>query len=287
MSTLSRLAVYLGATLAVLFSAWPILIMVLESFSIDLSPFFSGKGIRFIGGVPYYSGGIFPTISNYADALNYAGFPRLMVNSLAIALGGISIALVAGVPAGYAMARMEARGKEAIGFMLLALRAVSPFAVVLPLYLLYVRTGLWDTHLGMSVAYLAIDIPVVVWMARGFFADVPRSIYEAAESSGANERQIFWRVALRLVVPGLVATAVFAFVLIWDEFLMASLLTGPVSQTVSVGIWTGAGESIGAFKTINWDEVNTFGTLAFVPAYFVVIAIRRYLARGFSLATAR
>jgi multiple sugar transport system permease protein len=282
----SRAKVYLGAILAVLFSVWPIILMVLESFSIDLSPLFSGKGIRFVGGVPYYSGGIFPTLANLADALNYAAFPKLVANSTIIALGGIALALVAGVPAGFAMARTSIRGKEAIGFALLALRTVSPFAVVLPLYLMYVQIGLWDTHVGISIAFLAIDIPVVVWMTRGFFSEVPKAIYEAAESSGATERQIFWRIALPSVLPGLIATAVFAFVLIWNEFLMASLLTGPVSQTVSVGIWTGAGESV-AFKSINWDEVNTFGTLAFVPAYFVVVAIRRYLARGFSLAAGR
>jgi multiple sugar transport system permease protein len=283
---MSRIAVYVGVLVAVLFSLWPLAIMVLESFGIDLSPIFSGRGIRFIGGVPYYSGGIFLTLSNFEDALNFAGFPKLVLNSVTIAAGGITIALAAGVPAGYSLARMRARGKNLVGFMLIALRTISPFAIVLPLYLLYVRAGLWDTAIGMSIAYLVIDIPVVVWMARGFFADLPKEIYEAAETAGASERQIFWSVALPPVVPGIVVIAVFAFILIWNEFLLASLLTGPSSQTVSVGIWTGAGEAINAFKTLNFDEVNTFGTLAFVPAYLVVVAIRKYLAKGFSLATA-
>ncbi len=273
--------------LAVLFSVWPVFIIFLESFAIDLSPLFSGQGVRFIGGVPYYSGGIFPSIANYVDALTLAGFPKIAVNSTAIAGLSIGLALLAGIPAGYTLARVKVAGRNAVSFLLLVLRTVSPFAVVLPLYLLYVQVGLWDSVVGMSLAYLAIDVPVVVWMLRGFFSDIPRHVYEAAEVSGASEMQTFWRVAIPVVLPGIVATAIFAFVLVWNEFLIASLLTGPAAKTVSVGIWTGAGEKVSAFKSVNWDEVNTFGSLAFLPVYLIIVGIRRYLARGFTLAAAR
>jgi len=261
------------------------LVMALEGADIDLGPIFSGRGISYVAGVPYYSGGIYPSLANYRDALLLGNFPRLVLNSTSIAVLSIAIALVAGVPAGYTLARSKLRGIGAIGFLLLALRTVSPFAIILPLYLTYVQVGLFDTTLGISLAYLVIDVPVVVWMLSGFFTEIPKSLYEAAESSGANERQIFWRIAVPSVALGIAATAIFAFVLIWNEFLIASLLTASVTKTVSVGVWSGVGEGFGGLKSANWDEINAGGTLAFIPAFTVLLIVRRYLARGFSLAT--
>ena len=284
-SVLRGLPIYLGLALAFLFSFWPIVVMALEGADIDLGPIFSGRGISYVAGVPYYSGGIYPSLANYRDALLLGNFPRLVFNSTSIAVLSIAIALVAGIPAGYTLARSKLRGVGAIGFLLLALRTVSPFAIILPLYLTYVQVGLFDTTLGISLAYLVIDVPVVVWMLSGFFSEIPKSLYEAAESSGANERQIFWRIAVPSVAIGIAATAIFAFVLIWNEFLIASLLTASVTKTVSVGIWSGVGEGFGGLKSANWDEINAGGTLAFVPAYAVLLVVRRYLARGFSLAT--
>ncbi len=285
-SVLRRLPVYLGLLLASLFALWPILIMALEGADIDLGPLFSGKGISYVSGVPYYSGGFFPSWANYRDALVYSNFPRLVVNSTTIALLSIAIALVAGIPAGYALARSKLRGMGAIGFLLLALRTVSPFAIVLPLYLAYIQMGLFDTTLGMSLAYLVIDVPVVVWMLSGFFSEVPATIYEAAESSGATESQLFSRIAGPYGAVGIAATASFAFVLIWNECLMASLLTSAATKTVSVGIWSGVGEGFGGLKSANWDAINAAGALAFVPAFALILVVRQYLARGFSLATA-
>jgi multiple sugar transport system permease protein len=283
-SAVRRLPVYLGLLLASLFALWPIVIMALEGADIDLGPLFSGKGISYVSGVPYYSGGFFPSWANYRDALLVGNFPKLVFNSTTIALLSIAVALAAGIPAGYALARSKLKGMGVIGFLLLALRTVSPFAIVLPLYLAYVQIGLFDTTLGISLAYLVIDVPVVVWMLSGFFSEVPASIYEAAESSGATERQIFWKIAVPYVAVGIAATAIFAFVLIWNEFLMASLLTGASTKTVSVGIWSGVGEGFGGLKSANWDAINAAGALAFVPAFALILVVRQYLAKGFSLA---
>lgn len=284
-SALRRLPIYIGLVLASLFAFWPILVMALEGADIDLGPLFSGKGISYVAGVPFYSGGFFPTWANYRDALLLGNFPRLVFNSTTIAILSIAIALIAGVPAGYTLARSKLRGMGAIGFLLLALRTVSPFAIILPLYLTYVQIGLFDSTLGLSLAYLVIDVPVVVWMLSGFFSEIPKSIYEAAESSGANERQIFWKIAVPSIAVGIAATGIFAFVLIWNEFLIASLLTASVTKTVSVGVWSGVGEGFGGLKSANWDEINAGGTLAFIPAFAVLLIVRRYLAKGFSLAT--
>ncbi len=282
-----KVFMYGALVFAALYSVWPISIMAEEGFDIDLSPIFSGKGVSLAGGiVPYYSGGIHPTPIHYLDALNYSAFPRLMENTLAIAAISIIVALAAGVGVAYALARINIRGKSVISYMLLALRAVSPFVVVVPLYIIYNRTGLWDTYLGTAVAEELLILSVVVWMLRGFFSDIPKEIYDAAAISGASEWQIFRRVALRMVIPGIVVTALFAFVLVWNEFVISDIVTGPTAKTVAVGVWTGLGENTQTFKVIRFDDLNAAGFLAWLPAIAVMLVIRRYLAKGFSLGTA-
>ena len=277
-----RSALAISVVLTVLFAAWPLFIGTLEGFDVDLGPLFSGQGITFIGGVPFYSGGFHPNLFNLMNAVGLDAYPRLVLNTLAIDSLSIGMALAAGIPAAYFLARSNSKGKSLFEFSVLALRTASPFALVIPLYLLFVQNGLWNTYFGVAVAYLAIDLPVVVWMLKGFFAEVPKEVYEAAEVSGASEGQIFRRIAVPHVTFGILATAIFALVLLWNEFLFANLLTGGATKTVSVGIWTGAGENIGAFKSVEWDQTNMLGILAFVPAFAIVVAIRKYITRGFS-----
>ncbi len=281
-----KVLTYVALILAALYSFWPIMVMALEGYQIDLSVLFSGKGIREIGGVPFYSGGIFPSPIHYLDALNLVAFPRLLMNTATIAAISIAVALLAGVTAGYALARLPIRGKGAISYMLLALRAVSPFVVIVPLYILYTRNGLWDTYVGIALAEELVILSIVVWMLRGFFTDIPKEVYDAAAVFGASEWQIFRRVALRMVVPGIVVTALFAFVLIWNEFVISDILTGPVTKTVAVGVWSGLGETTSSFGQVSFDDLNAAGFLAWVPAIIVMLSIRRYLAKGYSLGTA-
>ncbi len=265
---------------------WPISIMILESFRIDLSPLLAGKGIGWIGGVPFFSGGFRPGIINYFNAFAYYAFPRLVVNTVVIALASVLTSIAIGTPAAFTLARHRFRGKSLFEFLILILRTISPFAVIVPFYAVYAQTGLWDTYQGMMVVYWVLNLPVVVWMMRGFFQDIPRDIWEAASLYGASEVTIFRRIALPLVIPGLIATIIFAFVLTWNEFLYSSLLTGPMTKTVTKGVWYGMGESTG-FKIVEWDQINTGGVLAFLPAVALVLAIRQYLVRGFTLGSAQ
>jgi multiple sugar transport system permease protein len=282
-----RFLLYVVVNLAALYSFWPLMVMALEGYSIDLSPFFSGKGIRLVAGVPFYSGGVFPTPIHYLDALTIGEFPRLVENSLFIALISIVISLAVGIPVAYILARVEIKGRRVIAYLLLALRTISPFVVIIPLYITFSRIGLYDTYPGVSLAEDMLILSVVVWMLRGFFSDIPKEVYDAASIFGKTEGQIFRRVILPMVIPGITVTALFALVLVWNEFLIAVTLTGPSTKTVAVGVWTGMTENQVNYRSVNWDDLNAAGTLAFVPAVAVMLAIRKYLARGFSLGTAR
>jgi len=285
-SSVRRFIVWGTLVFAALYSVWPISIMAEEGFDVDLAPVFSGKGVALAGGViPYYSGGIHFTIVHYLDALTFNSFFRIVGNTLAISAICIAVALLTGITVAYALARVDIKGKAIISYMLLALRAVSPFVVVVPLYIVFNQIGLWNSYLGAAFAEELLILSVVVWMIRGFFSDIPKEIYDAAEISGASEWQIFRRIALRMVIPGIVVTSLFAFILIWNEFVISDIITGPASKTVAVGVWTGLGEQTQSFKVIRFDDLNAAGFLSWLPAIAVMLLIRRYLAKGFSLGT--
>lgn len=277
---------YVVHILVILWVLWPISIMVLESFRIDLSPLLAGRGIQFVGGVPFYSGGIRPSVINYFNAFKFEAYPHLVFNTTVIALSSVVSCLIIGTPTAYSLAKYKFRGKGLVEFLILTLRTISPFALLVPFYWIYGHYGLWDTYQGMLVIYWAINLPVVVWMMRGFFSDIPRDIWEAATVYGASEFTILRKVALPMIVPGLIATTIFAFVLTWNEFLYASVLTGPAAKTVTKGIWFGMGEAAG-YKQLEWDAINTGGVLAFFPALVLILFIRKHLIRGFTLGSAR
>jgi multiple sugar transport system permease protein len=270
--------------LAVAYTLYPIIALGLDGADLNLAALFAGNKIVDIGGVPFHQGAFTFSPIHYLDALTLGGFPRLIGNSLLIAAISVSIALVVGIPVSYALARVDIKGKGAISFLLLTLRTVSPFAVVVPMYIYFSGIGLWDTFPGVGLAELLLILTAVVWIVKGFFADIPGQVYDAASLFGASEGQIFRRLALPMVTQGIMITAVFAFILIWNEFLIAVILTGPATKTVAVGVWAGLGTTN---RTPDFVDLEAAGALSFLPAAVVMLAIRKYLAKGFSLATAR
>jgi len=286
-----RTLLYVFAILAAFYSFWPVMVMALEGYNIDIGVIlagFAGKSsIVIVGGVPIRISSIIPTAYYYLQALSIEAYPRLVLNTLIVSALTIAIALAAGIPVAYVLARIDVKGKSFIAYLLLGLRTVSQYMVIIPLYIAYSRFGIYDTYVGVALAEQLLVLTVVVWMLRGFFSDIPRDVYEAATVFGKNEWQVFRRVVLPMVLPGVVVTTMFALVLLWNEFLIADTLTGVATRTVAVGVWEGMSVNQLSFNALAWNSLNAAGFLAYVPAITVMLAIRRYLAKGFSLGMAR
>src|SRR6266550_4688689 len=273
-----RLPLYFALAFATLYSLYPLIAVALDGMDLNLAALFAENKLVLIGDVPFSQGVFTFNPIAYIDALTFNAFPARVVNSLIIGGLAVATALVVGIPVSYALARLDLKGKSAISFLLLALRTVSPFSVVVPLYIFFNAIHLWDTYPGVALAELLLVLTVVVWMVKGFFADIPKQVFDAASVSGATEGQIFRRVALPMVIQGIVITAIFGFILVWNEYLISVIMTGPVTKPVSVGVWSGLGATN---KTPDFVDLEAAGTLAFLPAAAVMLAIRRYLAKGF------
>jgi multiple sugar transport system permease protein len=274
-----RVLLYLAFVVAILYSLFPPIAMAADTVGANIAAL-----IAIVGGASIVRGAFYFTPVYYQDALSLGAFPSRALSSLAIGALSVGAALAIGIPVSYILARVDIKGKGLISFVLLALRTISPFAVVLPLYIVFSRVGLWDTYQGVALAELLFVLTVVVWMVKGFFADIPRQVYDAASVFASSEGQIFRQVALPLVAGGVAVTAIFGIVLIWNEFLISFILTGPHTKSVAVGVWTGLGAGKNNTPFIS---LETAATIAYLPALAVMLAIRKYLAKGFSLATAR
>jgi multiple sugar transport system permease protein len=278
-----RLSLYIALLVAVLYTGYPFIAIAGDALGFNFAALWAGNNIVLLGNIPFVNGLFSFTPAYFGDALTLNAFPARVLNSLIIGGISVAVALLVGVPVSYMLARVEIKGRSAISFMFLALRTVSPFAVVIPLYILFTRIGLWDTYQGVALAELLLILTVVVWMVKGFFQDIPKQVYESASVFGASEGQIFLRVALPIVFTGIVITALFGFILVWNEYLISVIMTGPATKPVSVGVFSGLGATN---KTPTFTDLEAAAFLAFLPAAAVLLVIRKYLAKGFSLATA-
>ncbi|MCS7136786.1 MAG: carbohydrate ABC transporter permease [Candidatus Caldarchaeum sp.] len=275
------LVVYLLLMGLTLFYYYPILVIVLEGFDTDISPLLA-PGIRLIGGVPYYSGGITPSLVYYLDMFGAQQFHRLILNSLVIGGGSTLIAVLIGLLSSYGLTFQNRSSAGRYDFAMLMMRSVPPFLLVIPLLITLSSWGLWDTHLGMVLAYLTLNAPIAYLIIRSLMSDMPRELVESAMVMGCGPLTVVRRVILPVLLPGVLVTVVFMLVLTWNEFLLASLLTGPDARTVSVGVWAGVGEQIGTFRTVEFEAQAAAGTVALIPAALLILLIRRRVVRLFT-----
>ncbi|MFT3872629.1 MAG: carbohydrate ABC transporter permease [Nocardioides sp.] len=215
-----------------------------------------------------------PTLQNYDAAL-----PTLWPyasHSIVVAVASTTLSMAAGCLAAYAIARFGIRGREGFMFAILVTLMVPPIVIAIPLYLLAIETGTQGTLLAVALAQALFNTPMVVWMMRSFFEDVPIAIEESAQIDGASTWRTFIYIALPLVRPGIIATATLSAFYSWSEFLLANTLAGPDSQTLPVRI---AGFNRDASEVL-WGQLGATIVVSIVPTILFTLLIQRYLVRG-------
>ena len=197
-------------------------------------------------------------------------------NSLIISITSTIIAIAIGMAGGYAFARYRFKGKSALFLGLMLTRTVPGIALSLPLFIIFARLGIIDTHLALIITYVALNVPFTIWLIDGFFRQVPRELAEAAQIDGCTRWQAFWQVEFPLAGPGIASSAIFAFMTSWNEFALASQLTRSVnSKTLPVGLLDYTSEF-----TIDWRGMCALAVVMVAPALALTFIIQRHLVSG-------
>lgn len=219
-----------------------------------------------------------PTLENYRDLFAKFEFFGVLLNSIIVTVATCVVVVGLGVMAAYALARLKVPGEKHLALWILSLRFLPPIAVAIPFYIQWQDLNLLDTHVGLIVVYVAFNLPFAIWLLRGFLADVPIELEEAALLDGLSRLQILWRVVVPVILPGLASTSIFIFVFTWNEYLMALMLTSVNAVTVPVTI-----SKFVMPYTILWGDLSAAVVIQLVPMLAVVFLLQRHIVRGMTL----
>jgi multiple sugar transport system permease protein len=217
---------------------------------------------------------VHPTIENYR-ALWTGRFPASFANSMIASSVSTALALVVGAPAAYSLSRWRFRARHKVALWILATRMAPPIAFTIPYFLAYRYLHLFDTVAGLVVIYLTFNLPLVIWTMSTFFDSVPQSLEEAAWTDGCDIWQAFFRITLPLSVPGLAATTILCFILSWNDFFFALILTRTSAMTAPVAI-----VNFMQYEGWEWGKIAAAGTLVMLPVVAFTFVVRAYLIHG-------
>ena len=166
-------------------------------------------------------------------------------------------------------------GNNDIAFWLISQRMLPPVAVIIPIYVLFQQLNLLDTRSALIITYVAVNLPIVIWLMRDYFQTIPIELEECASIDGASRYRIFWSIVLPLAVPGLVATFLFVLVFTWNEYLLALFLSGAQAQTMPLTV-----AAQNNTRGPQWWYMSVLILIMIIPVIAIAIALERFIARG-------
>ena len=224
-----------------------------------------------------------PTFDNFREVFGdrwRIGFK--VANSLTVAICTVAIAIPMAVCAAYAFSRLNFRFKRALFQWILLTQFIPAVVIVLPFYIMFRNLNLLDTYMALIIVDLAIVLPYAIWTIKGFIDAIPQETEEAALVDGATRAQLIWDIVVPMARPGILTAAIFCFILTWNEFLFALILTRTKVVPLSVGI-IGFRMERGDL----WELIAATGIIITVPMLFFALAIQRHFTKGMNLGAVR
>ena len=293
-------AFYAVIALLVFMAIGPVLLMFVNSFKLDVDIISGTSGLLFLPTIQNYETALCDILWYEPDHLDFCAlkFGGAFVNSLIIALVTTILTLVIGCMAAYALVRFRFMGRDTVSLSTLMVRMVPPAVLLVPVF------GLWNnefcldrdgliggfiretfggrgdvclagTHSGIILIYVAMNLPFVIWILQSFIIQVPRSLEEAARVDGAGPFQVFFKVVLPLIKPGLAAAAIFTFRIAWNEYLIASALSDRNTKTVPILIVNNMSEF-----NVEWGVIMATGMLLAIPPIIFTLFASRQIITG-------
>ena len=263
---LSRVLLYFVVALICLFILYPYFVMACTALK-SRSEIFAINGTIFPINVMW---------SNFIDIWQKAPMARYMLNSIVIAAGSTAIAMVCGIPAAYALARMKFKGQTAfLGFIIVS-QMFAPVVLLIGIYKVMQMFGLTNSLLGLIFINAAFNQAFTIWLLRGTFMSISAEMEQAATIDGCNRIQAMFKVLLPVAAPGIVTTLIFIFINAWNEYTVALCLISTETikpLTVGINIFNG-------YNMIEWQYLFASSIFAIVPVVILFMSIEKNLASG-------
>ncbi|WP_252502022.1 carbohydrate ABC transporter permease [Sporosarcina sp. Marseille-Q4943] len=216
------------------------------------------------------------TLDNFKTVLG-SGFNlgKYYMNSTVVVFVTLLITIPVSILASYSLSRFQMKGKQTFMFAILATQFIPLIVNVIPFYLMFREWGLLDTTIALIIVNLGHTIPYAVWLTKGFIDRIPVDIEEAAAIDGASRFQILWRILLPLAMPGIITATVFCFVITWNEFMFALVLTQQEAVTLPVALSFFIGE-----KGVMWNQMAAAGIIFVLPTVIFMLLVRKQFILG-------
>jgi multiple sugar transport system permease protein len=212
------------------------------------------------------------TAAGYREVFTKYPFLLYTWNSLVVAVGCTALGLGVGLPAAYSISRWRQRR---LALTVLVARIIPGISYLIPWYIFFRHLGLLDTHAALILTHLIVGLPIIIWVMIGFFEDVPPDLEDAALIDGCSYFGVFWRVALPLVRPGVVATGILSFVFSWNNFLFSVILAGRETRTLPIAVF-----NMISYEEINWGTLAAAATLITLPVLVLALIVQRHIVTG-------
>ncbi len=217
-----------------------------------------------------------PTLDNLRAAFASPYFlGSRTLNSIVVTLGTIALSLPIATAAAYAFSRFRFPGGNAWSLGVLATQFIPPVIVIIPLFIAFRSAGLLDTRLALIIANMSFVVPYSIWMIKGFIDAIPTDMEEAAQIDGASRLRAIWDVVVPMAVPGIATAAIFAFVVSWNEFFYALVLSRQEAVTLQVGLMGARTERGDA-----WEIMAAMGLVIILPMLVLSRYVQKYFVAG-------
>jgi len=260
----AKIGIYAFLILFIVFSLFPLFWMLDTSFKSDEEVFKMP---------PVW----FPTIKleNYRIFLLQRPFPKYTLNSLIVSLSVAALCIGLGTPAAYGFSRFKFRGNKLMFGTILASRLVPPISFIVPFTIIFSWLRMTDTLPALVIVYIFFNLPFVIWILSGFFESIPQELDDAARIDGCSNIAAFGKVILPMARPGVIAGTILAFLMCWNEFMFALVLTRLNAKTLPIGLYDFFADG---FVRWNWLAAATIYTL--IPAMIFVLFFQKHLIKG-------
>lgn len=215
-------------------------------------------------------------LGNFSAVIFQSDFPKYLLNSVIVTVICILVATLIAAHAAYALTNFRIRYKKQMMFIILMTSMVPPVAMLVPLYMLSVKLGLYDTRFLLILIYTAWRVPVLAWILRGFFEKLPKELMEAGIIDGCSQAMVFYRIILPISKPGIVSAALLSAVYVWNDFLVSSTFTTKNElRMLSIGLYNYISQ-----YGIQWGKLMAAVTISIVPIVILFVLLQRHFVEG-------
>ena len=259
---------YVGALVLLVVGAFPLFWMLSTSLKPSAEIFATPPRL-----VPAH-----PTLENFDRLFADTAFATFFRNSALVSLATVALTLTVSALGAYGLTRFSFAGRDKVAGLILVTYMFAPVMIIIPFYILVKQLGIVNTRLALVLSYTTFCLPFCLWLLRAFFESIPLELEEAALVDGAGRGGAVWHVVLPLALPGLIAAAIFTFILAYNDFLFALvLITSEELKTLPVGV-----NDLFNATIVDWGMIMAAGVMITVPAVLFFAAVQRYLVQGWS-----